>query len=119
MELFWVYLFVFFLVMAAAQTQRLQQEEEENNPEIDDAEDGWEYKVLKSRHHAGFKDPRGLADTLAVESAAGWMLLEKLDDKRLRLQRPVSARDHDSDLNFDPYRNSSQKTLSGPSGGAD
>jgi len=118
MDLFWVYLFVFFLVMAAAQTQRLQQEEEENNPEIDDAEDGWEYKVLKSRH-AGFKDPRGLADTLAVESAAGWMLLEKLDDKRLRLQRPVSARDHDSDLNFDPYRNSSQKTLSGPSGGAD
>ena len=44
MEFYWVFVFVFMLVIARAKTQRLQQEEEEeeNNPEIDDAEDGWE-----------------------------------------------------------------------------
>ena len=41
---------------------------------------------------------------LQEEAAGGWTLMEKFDNKRLRLKRPVSARDRDSSLDFNPYR---------------
>ena len=117
MEFYWVFLFIFIFVIARAKTQKQQEEEEERNPDSDAGLDGWEYKLLHSPR-GRFKDPRGLADSLTMESAAGWMMLEKLDDKRLRLKRPVSAADHDFGLDFDPYRSNSPMTVSVPSGGA-
>lgn len=117
MEFYWIFLFIFILWMAQAQTRLLEAEEEETNPDPDATGDGWEYKLLRSPRNS-FKDPKGLADSLAMESAAGWMMLEKLDDKQLRLKRPVSARVHDVGLDFDPYRSSSPKTVPVPSGEA-
>jgi hypothetical protein len=40
------------------------------------------------------------------ESRAGWVLVEKFDDGRLRFKRPVTAREKDAQLpaGVDPYR---------------
>jgi hypothetical protein len=41
---------------------------------------------------------------LQEESRAGWTLVEKLDDNRIRLKRLASARDGDVGLPFDAHR---------------
>ena len=96
MEIYWIFLFIFFsLWMAQAQTRLLEAEEEEKNPDPGAAGDGWEYKMLGGPRNS-FKDPKGQADSLAMESAAGWMMLEKLDDKQLRLKSGrVSGKNND------------------------
>lgn len=63
----------------------------------------WEYKVLVSPC-GSFKKPEVFQQSLREEAMAGWTLMEKFDDKRLRLKRPVSARQQDSSLPFNPYR---------------
>ena len=63
----------------------------------------WEFKFLRFPLPF-FRDAEGLQNVLSDEAAAGWMLVEKFDDKRVRLKRPVSARDHDESLDWDPYR---------------
>ena len=71
--------------------------------ELQSAGEQWEYKFLRCGNPL-FRDTDGLQSALAEESAAGWSLVEKLDDRRIRLKRPVSARDHDGALGLDPYR---------------
>ena len=71
--------------------------------ELQSAGEQWEYKFLRCGNPL-FRDAEGLQRVLAEESAAGWSLVEKLDDRRIRLKRPVSARDHDGALGLDPYR---------------
>ena len=92
------------LLIVAAQRAREQQEEEEKMlgyTEKDLAE-GWEFKILRSP--AGlFGKPDSLQQALADEGRAGWVLLEKLDDYRIRLKRPVSARASDATRLSDPY----------------
>jgi hypothetical protein len=51
-----------------------------------------------------FRKPENLKKYLEEERRAGWVLVEKFDDNRLRLKRPASARRGDAALNFDPYR---------------
>jgi hypothetical protein len=41
---------------------------------------------------------------LDEESQAGWVLVEKFDNGRVRLKRPASARQNDHGLSIDPYR---------------
>jgi hypothetical protein len=41
---------------------------------------------------------------LAEEAQAGWTLVEKFDNSRIRLKRPAVARQQDSQCTFDPYR---------------
>lgn len=38
------------------------------------------------------------------EARAGWELVEKFDDNRVRLRRPMAARGNDHLLDGDPYR---------------
>ena len=66
------------------------------------AED-WEFKILRSCQ-GHFRDPAKLSQCLAEEARAGWVLVEKFDDSRIRLKRQASARGKDSSLDFDPYR---------------
>jgi hypothetical protein len=66
-------------------------------------QDGWEFKVLASSGLA-FRDPRALRRAVEEEARAGWTLLEKLDDGRLRFKRPVGERARDSARGFDAYR---------------
>jgi hypothetical protein len=91
---------------AAAKRRREQWEEEEMTgytPE--ELASGSEFKILRSAT-SGFKRPEFLRQVLDEEKAAGWMLVEKFDDSRIRLKRPASARADGTGTSttFDPYR---------------
>ncbi len=89
---------------AAAEAQRRQQEEEEMTPYSEqDLRDGWEFKILRSATGA-FKHPEKLNQALDEEARAGWVMVEKFDNGRVRLKRPASAKRDDATLEFDPYR---------------
>jgi hypothetical protein len=92
---------------AAAKAARRRREEEEVMTKYSEADltEGWEFKILRSATNA-FRDPDRLRQVLEEESRAGWILVEKFDNQRLRLKRPASARTADSALGFDPYRTS-------------
>ena len=68
-----------------------------------DLAEHWEFKILRSATGA-FRRPERLRDVLQEESKAGWMLVEKFDNGRIRLKRPAGARSGDSSLGLDPYR---------------
>ncbi len=66
---------------------------------------GWEFKIVRSRRDL-FRDPQVFERVCSEESQAGWILLEKLDDRRIRFKRPIALREIlKSDLmTIDPYR---------------
>jgi hypothetical protein len=66
---------------------------------------GWEFKVLRSQGNL-FRQPAILQQVCDEEALAGWILLEKLDDGRLRFKRPIAMREvvNAESLGFDPYR---------------
>jgi hypothetical protein len=89
---------------AAAARERMRQEEEEmTGYSLEDLSAGWEFKILRSNTNT-FKNPEKLKAVLSEEAKAGWVLLEKFDNSRIRLKRPVSARAGDHALGLDPYR---------------
>jgi len=89
---------------AAAAAERLRQEEEEMTEYADkDLRDGWEFKILRA-NTAAFKDPQVFKQACEEEAQAGWVLVEKFDDQRLRFKRPASAKDKDTYLSLDAYR---------------
>jgi len=69
----------------------------------------WEFKILRSTTGA-FRNTHRLNQVLEEERQAGWELIEKFDNKRIRLKRPASARNQDDSRSIDPYR-----TYVGPS----
>jgi hypothetical protein len=89
---------------AASDATVVQQEEEEmTSYSPRDLGEDWEYKILRSTI-GGFRDPARLRAALEEESRAGWALVEKFDNGRLRLRRATSTRTNDALLGFDPYR---------------
>jgi hypothetical protein len=89
---------------AAAAAEMVRKEEEEMTTYTrEDLTEGWEFKILRSMTSA-FKNPERLRSVLEEESKAGWQLVEKFDDSRIRLKRPAGAKDYDTHLGFDPYR---------------
>lgn len=89
---------------AEAARRRRQEEEETMTPySAQDLAGNWEFKILRSATRA-FKDPQTLQRYLAEEAQAGWVLVEKFDNSRLRLKRPASAAQNDTLLPFDAYR---------------
>jgi hypothetical protein len=92
---------------AAAAARRRREEEEEHMTAYTPADlaENWEFKILRSATGA-FKDPAALQRYLAEEARAGWTLVEKFDNSRIRLKRPVAARQQDAQCTFDPYRTS-------------
>jgi hypothetical protein len=68
-----------------------------------DLAEDWEFKILRSVS-GKFRDPVWLHAALQEEACAGWVLVEKFDDSRVRLKRPASARAGDAALGFDPRR---------------
>jgi len=89
---------------AARRAAERRKEEEEMTP-YSEAElaGGWEFKIIRSSTPR-FRKPEQLERLLAEEALAGWTLVEKFDDRRVRLKRPAVAREKDSTLRFDPYR---------------
>ena len=89
---------------AAAAAEAARQEEEEMTPySPKDLAEDWEFKILRSVTNK-FRDPVSLHSALQEEARAGWILVEKFDDTRVRLKRPASARAKDASVSFDPYR---------------
>ena len=68
-----------------------------------DIAENWEFKILRSATGA-FRNPERLRAILEEEGRAGWTLVEKFDNARVRLKRSARARAGDSALGFDPYR---------------
>jgi hypothetical protein len=96
-------------IFRAKQGNRRREEVEEENltryesNTSSDQPKGWEFKILRTSS-GGFRGRKVLNKVCAEESQAGWILLEKLDDHRLRFRRPITARDRDNNCKIDPYR---------------
>ena len=92
---------------AAAAKRRAEEQEEEEMTTYgsDDLQRDWEFKIVRATT-AVFRNPRNLQRLLEEEGRAGWVLVEKFDNMRIRLKRPRSARANDATLpaGVDPYR---------------
>ncbi len=94
---------------AAAERRRqelLVKEEQDMTPYTQaDLDSDWEFKIVRA-NIAVFRKPEVLNDLLEDEAQAGWVMLEKLDDSRIRFRRSRSARAGDAFLpnDVDPYR---------------
>jgi hypothetical protein len=90
---------------AAAKRKRdlEQEEEEEVMPFNSDPSEAVEHKIIRSATGA-FKHPAKFRAALEEEARAGWELVEKLDDSRVRLRRSIAWRQKDGELAQDPYR---------------
>ena len=93
---------------SAAQRRRwmLEKEEEEMTQYTrEDLDDEWEFKIVRSGTGA-FRKREVLDQVVEEEARAGWVMLEKLDDSRIRFKRPARARAQDAYLppEVDPYR---------------
>ena len=92
---------------AAAKKRKLddEAEEEKMTKYNDDNSEKWEYKIVRSESGA-FRRPEILEALVEEESLAGWEMLEKFDNRRIRFRRPVEARKRDHMLpnGVDPYR---------------
>lgn len=66
---------------------------------------GWEFKIVRAPRNL-FRDPVVFQQLCEEEAQAGWILLEKLDDRRVRFKRPLAIRDliRSESLSYDPYR---------------
>jgi hypothetical protein len=80
-------------------------EEEDMAYTQEDLSNDWEFKIVRSESGA-FRKPEVLKKLLEEEARAGWVMVEKLDDRRIRFKRPRSARARDVLLppGIDPYR---------------
>ena len=81
----------------------------------DDLNNDWEFKIVRSETGV-FRNPETLNTLIEEEARAGWVMLEKLDDRRIRFKRPRSARVKDTYLppGVDPYRTHYGTSLTRP-----
>jgi hypothetical protein len=89
---------------AAARRRRREQVEEEMagyTPE--ELASGCEFKILRSAT-GSFRRPQFLKQVIEEERDAGWTLVEKFDNSRIRLKRPAAARIDGESSRIDPYR---------------
>lgn len=66
---------------------------------------GWEFKIVRANRDL-FRQADVFQRLCKEEAEAGWILLEKLDDRRVRFKRPIALRDiiNPDYLSQDPYR---------------
>jgi hypothetical protein len=86
-----------------ARKEQQREEEETMTPCPPDRGENWEFKILRTSA-GGLGIPAVLSQILEEEARAGWLLVEKFDNNRVRLKRPTTARNGDATLDFDPYR---------------
>ena len=88
---------------ATARRRREQLEEEQSTGYRKDDLEGWEFKIVRTATRR-FRRPDAVRQLCDEEARAGWEMLEKLDDCRIRFKRSVEHRAHDAYLDGDPYR---------------
>ena len=92
------------MAAAAARAARLREEEERLTTYNKDDLTGWEFKIVRA-YTGYFKKPDNLRRVCEEEAKAGWELVEKFDEYRVRFKRPVEKRRDDQFLQgIDPYR---------------
>ncbi|HEY9649042.1 MAG TPA: hypothetical protein V6C95_00155 [Coleofasciculaceae cyanobacterium] len=66
---------------------------------------GWEFKIVRANGDL-FRDPAVFQRLCQEEALAGWILLEKIDDRRVRFKRLIALRNviDAQKLAHDPYR---------------
>lgn len=66
---------------------------------------GWEFKIVRANYNI-FRDSQVLQKLCQEEAESGWILLEKLDDRRVRFKRPIALREivKSEYLKHEPYR---------------
>ena len=82
--------------------------ERSNTPDLPPADHqlvGWEFKIVRANRDL-FHKPAVFQRLCQEEAMAGWILLEKLDDRRVRFKRLIALRDiiDPQKLPYDPYR---------------
>jgi hypothetical protein len=90
-------------VAAAAEAARRRKEEEDMTAYNSDDLDGWEFKIVRASTRK-FKTVEAVQKLCQEEARAGWELVEKFDDQRIRFKRRVEKRAGDRHLTIDPYR---------------
>lgn len=100
------------IIAAAAAAEAKRKEEEEMTNYRSDDLDGWEFKIVRSAW-GKFNSHEAIREVCRQESEAGWEMLEKFDNHRIRFKRRVERRTADQHLGVDPYRGST----SGKGGG--
>jgi hypothetical protein len=92
---------------AAAAAQRNAEEEERMTTYgPDDLQNDWEFKIVRANQDS-FRNQARLAKLVDEEKQAGWVLLEKFDDSRIRFKRQRAMQSHDQQLRsqgIEPYR---------------
>ena len=82
---------------AAARRAMLLEEEQMTTYGSDDLAHDWEFKIVRANTGA-FRNTASLNRLLQEEARAGWIMLEKFDNSRIRFKRPRQARSNDSTL---------------------
>ena len=90
--------------IAAAANRKRREEEQMAKYKSDDLE-GWEFKIVRSST-GKFRNLEKVNRLCQEEARAGWEMLEKFDDQRIRFKRRVNRRSMDPHLQTDPYRTS-------------
>jgi hypothetical protein len=93
----------FIAIAAAKRAQKLRKEEEDMAGYSREDLDGWEFKIMRS-DFGRFKNTEYVQKLCQEEARAGWELVEKFDNSRLRFKRRVEKRAYDQHLDIDPYR---------------
>jgi hypothetical protein len=90
---------------AAAKAKKMREEEEELTPYHAEDLDGWEFKIIRANTRK-FKTAEAVRKLCAEEAQAGWEMVEKFDDSRIRFKRRVQERSQDPhrQTGIDPYR---------------
>lgn len=88
---------------AAAKRRREQKEEEAMTQYSQEDLSGWEFKIVRSAT-GRFSNQGAIKQLCTEEARAGWELVEKFDNSRVRFKRRIERRSQDQTLEFDPYR---------------
>jgi len=91
---------------AAARRRMLEEEEQMTSYSDDELQNDWEFKIVRANRSV-FGNPNEFQKLLGEEKRAGWVLLEKLDNSRVRFKRRRNAQANDAQLissGIDPYR---------------
>jgi len=90
--------------IAAAKARRRQEEEEERMTAYSNEDlDGWEFKIVRSAF-GRFRNYPAVKRLCEEEAKAGWEMVEKFDNYRIRFKRRIERRADDMHLTGDPYR---------------
>jgi len=88
---------------AAAHAAKMRDEEENMTGYNKEDLNGWEFKIVRSSMGT-FSNYEKVQEVCRQEAKAGWELVEKFDQCRLRFKRRTDMRSKDQFLDIDDYR---------------